>query len=340
MINQRKPISVIPLMNWMMLIIQRFYLTKNEVLRNIPQQVIGPIRWHKAIFIIVTYLYTCNLLRGQTINAGEVFSNMHGIRQEGTTFYEVEGYTIFVQSHKASFDDKGFKKIKKKYSINKEISPVIDTAFQKARVFVKTQVRTKNVTESGVIYLFPQGPSEIKVIGLQTTLRRDEALENFFLKSILENSIPNSVYTSMEVDGIRLAGRFIELGPGCYWMSTHNVQCPNLGQMNWSEFRNIDKAKEMVDVQSDITASKSIGQLLEQDTIKVIFEGNETQALRMKYKIKVPQVIMGGTNILIIYYVVAEVRGKYVACVLSHYDDEIGRNTLPPLLKEVMSLRE
>ncbi|MCB0649156.1 MAG: hypothetical protein KDC49_20940 [Saprospiraceae bacterium] len=288
----------------------------------------------------MTLVCTFNLLRGQAINAIEIFSNTHGIRQEGTTFYEVEGYTIFVQSHRASFDDKGFKKIKKKYSINKEISPVIDTAFQKARVFVKTQVRTKKITESGIIYLFPQGPSEIIVIGLQTTLGRDEALEKFFVKSILENSIPNSVYTTMEVDGIRIAGRFIELGPGCYWMSTHNVQCPNLGQMNWSEFRNIDKAKEMVDAQSDITAGKSIGQLLEQDSIKVIFEGKETQALRMKYKLKVPQVIMGGSNILIIYYVVAEVRGKYVACVLSHYDDEIVRNTLPPLLKEIMSLRE
>ena len=295
---------------------------------------------HKVILTILTFLTSFNLLTAQTIDAGQVFSNTHGIKQEGTTFYEVEGYSIFVHSHKASFDEKGFNKIKKKYSINKEISPVNDTTFQTGKVLVKTYNRTKLVTESDVYYLFPQGQSEIKVIGLQTTNKRDEELEKFFVRSILDNSIPNSVYSSMVVDSINFAGRFIVLGPACHWMGTHNIQCPNLGQMNWAEFRSIDKAKEMVNAQFDITANKAIGEVLQQDTINIIFEGPETKALKTKYKIKIPQLIMGGSNILIIYYVATEVRGKYVACVLSHYTDDVNAKTLPPLLNEVMKLKE
>lgn len=295
---------------------------------------------HKVILTILTFLTSFNLLTAQTIDAGQVFSNTHGIKQEGTTFYEVEGYSIFVHSHKASFDEKGFNKIKKKYSINKEISPVNDTTFQTGKVLVKTYNRTKLVTESDVYYLFPQGQSEIKVIGLQTTNKRDEELEKFFVRSILDNSIPNSVYSSMVVDSINFAGRFIVLGPACHWMGTHNIQCPNLGQMNWAEFRSIDKAKEMVNAQFDITANKAIGEVLQQDTINIIFEGSESKALKTKYKIQIPQLIMGGSNILIIYYVATEVRGKYVACVLSHYTDDVNAKTLPPLLNEVMKLKE
>ena len=295
---------------------------------------------HKAILTILTFLTSFNLLTAQTIDAGQVFSNTHGIKQEGTTFYEVEGYSIFVHSHKASFDEKGFNKIKKKYSINKEISPVNDITFQTCKVFVKTDNRTKLVTESDIYYLFPQGQSEIKVIGLQTITKRDEELEKLFVKSILDNSIPNSVYSSMVVDSINFAGRFIVLGPACHWMGTHNIQCPNLGQMNWAEFRSLDKAKEMMSAQFDITANKAIGEVLQQDTINVIFEGTETKALKTKYKIKIPQFIMAGSNILIIYYVATEVRGKYVACVLSHYTDDVNAKKLPPLLNEVMKLKE
>lgn len=295
---------------------------------------------HKVILTILTFLTSFNLLTAQTIDAGQVFSNTHGIKQEGTIFYEVEGYSIFVHSHKASFDEKGFNKIKKKYSINKEISPTNDTTFQTCKLLVKTDKRTKLVTESGIYYLFPQGQSEIKVIGLQTLNKRDEELEKFFVESILDNSIPSSVYSSMVVDSINFAGRFIVLGPACHWMGTHNIQCPNLGQMNWAEFRNLDKAKEMVNAQFDITANKVIGEVLQQDTINIIFEGTEAKALKTKYKIKIPQLIMGGSNILIIYYVATEVRGKYVACVLSHYTDDVNAKNLPPLLNEVMKLKE
>jgi hypothetical protein len=295
---------------------------------------------HIAILTILILLTSLNLSTAQTINAGQVFSNTHGIKQEGTTFYEVEGYSIFVHIHKASFDDKGVNKIKKKYSINKDILPMVDGDFQTGKVLVKTESRTKKVTETGVYYLFPQGQNEIRVIGLQTTNKRDEQLEKLFVKSILDNSIPNSVYTSMVVDSINFARRYIVLGPACYWMGTHNVQCANLGQMNWAEFRSKDKAKEMVEAQFDITANKAIGEVLQQDTINITFEGTDTKALKTKYKIKIPQLIMGGSNILIIYYVATEVRGKFVACVLSHYTDDVNANKLPPLLNKVMKLKE
>lgn len=297
--------------------------------------------------LILKVLSTClillcfqNLSKSQTIIPVEIFSNTHGIKQEGMTFYEVEGYSIFTENFNSTFDEKGLKKIKKKYSIKKEVPFTTDSTFPSAKIFVITDTFTTKVTGSTIYYLFPKGQTETKIIGVQTVLTRDKNLEAFFVKSILDNTIPESIYTPTGIDSIRFSGRYISLGPACRWMGPHNIQCPNLGQMNWAEFRNIIRAKELLEAQFEITANKSIGEIVKQDTINITFEGSDTKAVKAKYKIKVPQLIMGGSNILIIYYVTATVRGKYVSCVLSHYTDDVNANKLPPLLSEVMKLKE
>lgn len=298
------------------------------------------MKCNKFLLSIFTFIISCHFAAAQTIDAQQVFSNTHGIKQEEATFYEVEGYSVFVHHQKAALDEKGLSRIKKKYSISKEVAAIDDKAFPSAKVLVRTENRTKKVTESGIYYLFPQGESEVKIVGLQTTNKRDEELERFFVRSIMDSTIPGSVYTSMAVDSIRFAGRYIVLGSACRWMGTHNIQCPDMGQMNWAEFRSIEPAQEMIAAQYDIIANKSIGKILQQDTVDILFEGTPAKAIKTKYKIKVPQLIMGGSNILIIYYVVAEVRGKYIACVLSHYTDDVHAKRLPPLLSEVMKLQD
>lgn len=289
-------------------------------------------------FLVITLIYQS--YSAQEIDPVLVYSNMHGIRQEASTFYEVEGYSVFVQIQKTTFDDKGFKKIKKKYSIDKEKVAFDNQDFLGGKIFEQTEQRTGKVKQSAVYYLFPEGEYATKVIGFQTVNSRDLQLEKFLVKAILGNAVPERVYTSMYVDSIKFADRFITLGPACNWMGTHNIQCPYMGQMNWAEFRSLDRAKEMIDAQFDITANRAMGEILEQDTIDVKFEGTDANAVKTKYKIQIPQLIMGGSNILIIYYVATEVRGKYVACVMSHYTDDINAKQLPPLLSEVMELKE
>ncbi len=293
-----------------------------------------------TIFILIISLITFHFAIGQNENAELIFSNVHGIIQEKTTFFEVEGYEIFIQVHNTKFNDKGIKKLKRKYSIPKDDVGFIDSTLQTNMYFVTTDQRNEEIVQSNVYYFIPIAEGEIKVIGLQTLLSRDEELENFFVKSIIENTVPNSVYTSMIIDSIKFAGRYISLGPACNWMGTHNIQCPNLGQMNWGEFRTLERAKEMVEKQQKLNNDKSIVKILEQNEIDVIFEGEETKATRVTYKFKVPQLVMGGSNVLITYYIAGKVRNKYVGCVLSHYTDDVKHGDLPPLLGEVMELKK
>lgn len=76
------------------------------------------------------------------------------------------------------------------------------------------------------------------------------------------------------------------------------------------------------------------------EEVDVYFKNSETKAIRSKEKIKLPELVMGGSNILIIYYVSTKVRDRYVTCVLSHYTDDVNADNLPPLLSEVMALKE
>ncbi|HEX4887408.1 MAG TPA: hypothetical protein VFV37_05110 [Luteibaculaceae bacterium] len=110
--------------------------------------------------------------------------------------------------------------------------------------------------------------------------------------------------------------------------------------MNWSEFSSLERAKQMTEGQKALNASLKMGDVLEDVEVDVIFEGQPTKALRRTLKIKIPQLIMGGSNILIIYYVTAQVNNRYISCTLSHYTDDVNAKKLPPLLREVMALRE
>ena len=61
------------------------------------------------------------------------------------------------------------------------------------------------------------------------------------------------------------------------------------------------EAKEMVEAQFDITANKAIGEVLQQDTIDIIFEGTATKALKTKYKILFNALIVGSIAVIMMY---------------------------------------
>jgi hypothetical protein len=110
--------------------------------------------------------------------------------------------------------------------------------------------------------------------------------------------------------------------------------------MSWAIFDNQKQAEEYRDTHFEITKNKNLTDIKEEKWIMLKFEGQETKALKTRVKIQLPKFAMGGSNILIAYYVTAQVRGKYVTCILSHYTDDVGADKLPPLLSEVMELIE
>jgi hypothetical protein len=281
-------------------------------------------------------------LYAQTNENDKIFSNAHGLTRGTSLFFEVEGYDIFTCDHDDLYFDKtGIRIAKRKYKIDKENIGRVDSMLAiKHQYFVTDYKITDGLNQKSVFYFIPREDNKLKVIAFSRALDRDVQIERLFVKSIIDSSVPEYVYSQPNTDSLNFAGRYLYLGGACRWMGPHNVQCPDFGQISWAEFRSIEQAEQLTELNCQITASKGMGEVLGKDKVDVIFEGVETKALKIKYKIKIPRLIMGGSNLLIAYYVSAEIRGKNIACIMSQYTDDVNANNLAPLLGEVMKLKQ
>jgi hypothetical protein len=138
---------------------------------------------------------------------------------------------------------------------------------------------------------------------------------------------------------INFAGRTVQLKDHFEWMAPDNIYCPGNGQMSWSVHSTMDKAIRARDFQLIKNNDVKLVEILKQDTVPIFFEGSTVQGLRVTYKSKVPRIFWGkGSKILLVYYIVAFVRNQFVACVLSHYEDQLPNGNVPPPLDNVMTL--
>ncbi|MGB0175836.1 MAG: hypothetical protein ACPF9D_01635, partial [Owenweeksia sp.] len=157
--------------------------------------------------------------------------------------------------------------------------------------------------------------------------------------AISAEGIPEYVITGITPSTVDFSGRMIEVSPGCRWMEPHNIQCPGKGQVNWSLHTTAEEASEALEQQIYYTRTFKQAELMSEEEVPVIFEGVPLMARKMVYHIKMPKLLMGGSNILIIYYVSTEVRGNHLHCVMSFYDTDASPGGLAPLVKQIMQLR-
>lgn len=289
------------------------------------------------ITTFILFLTICAFAQEPSVKIDDL---IHGIKQEGADFYEVSGYDVFKQILKAPITENNIKKFNKKFDFAKDYQPVYRQLEGAYLVFESDRsVDEESIQPGKYYYTYQDENGHGYVIGFVGFSTRDTSVEHYMVDAIRNDILPESIYSSQHVDSIKFAGRYIELGPACRWMNTHNIQCPNYGQMNWSEFRDSTRAAEMTAFQRSLNNQKFLGKEKENTSVKVDFEGDEVEALKTKVKIKVPELVMGGSNVLVVYYVTAHVRDRYVSCVLSHFTDDVNADGLPPLLQEVMELR-
>ena|GEM_PF-6689104 len=237
-------------------------------------------------------------------------------------------------------DEKGLSKIRKKYKL-KNGQPSSDPAILKDhKILLKSESKNGLITHYAY-YLLRDADQKTTVIGFGRELPRDPALERPFVNAYIANQIPPFIYTQIEIDSIDFVGRTIQLGSACRWMKPHNIQCPDLGQMNWAIFDSLSTAEAYRDSRYQMNKRRSLTNIVEEEWVTVRFENVETRALRTRMKIRLPKAVVGGSNVLIVYYVTQRIRGKYVTCVLSQYEDDVNvrRHGLAPLLSEVLTLQ-
>lgn len=290
-----------------------------------------------TLFVLLT---TVSLAQNDSI-----LTRLQGIKNIKIDFYNVDGYLITSQLFDYPFTPKGLKKIYRKYSIKKDITPVKDEELPYNNYYItNNEKRTDQLTQNNSYYFIETEEKQINIIKFSAINKRDKNLEHKIVALIIERKIPRKNYASMSPDSINFAGRYIKLGGRCHWTNVNTLQCPGYGEMNWSVHKDSNDAQNTVEHQLELTKLKKYGKVISEEMVDIEFEGTVTKAKKIIFDFTgVTSVLVGvtGGKTLTIFYVASKVRGNYVSCVLSFWNnDAITKNGLSPLLEEVMQLKE
>jgi len=285
------------------------------------------------------YTYICFLLLPiLTFSQNYDLSGMQGLKNEsGDLMFEIAGYEIFISETKGQINNtKTINSIKKKSQLTNILSEYGDYIFETNVKIIATVEKIKgkpNVQNNKTSYLFNKSEKEVTNILFQTCNQRDIFLEQEVVKTYLENKLSDYI-DNWAADSVSFAGRTLNLGSACKWMSPHNIHCRG-GQISWSEFPSFQSAN--LDANTRIAANSGDNNvlILQEEDIDVIFEDIPSVAHRVVYYQKSRY---GRTNPLIAYYIVQEVRGRYISCVMSNYGYNRNDYELAPLLQQVMSI--
>jgi len=293
----------------------------------------------KQVFTFLC-LCLCGIIYSQNNN---YFERLQAVISSNAIFYNVDGIDITSKSFNSKFNEKDLKKVLRTYKIKKKDPKSKDSQLGVDNfVYDQSEVLVEH-KKLNVIYYVLDFKTKVTIISFAYTQERDVRFERQFVNDFITDNIPTESFVSSKVDSIEFAGRKIKLGGNCRWMNVRNMQCPYYGQMNWSIHKSLQSAKQSVEGQFLLTKHKKGGKVISEISTPIIFEGKETMAKSIVYDFTGVNSIlagMSGGKTLTIYYVAEEIRGHFISCVLSFWNnDEINESGLPSLLEEVMSLK-
>jgi hypothetical protein len=274
-----------------------------------------------------------------------ILERLQAIKNNNVTYCNIDGYQIMSENFNTTLSEKGLRKIFRKYDIDKNIATTKDEQLPYNNLTAITdKTLIEGIVQNNAVYFVEKDKNQIQVIQLSAVNKRDKEFERIIVGMLVENSIPDENFADVTISTINFAGREITLGSNCYWTAINTVQCPYLGEMNWSVHKELADAQNSVDYQFAITASSKTGKVVLEEQVAIVFEGTETMAKKIIYDFKgVTSLLAGmsGGKTLTVFYVAAPVRGNYVSCVLSFWNnDNISETGLVPLLDEVMQLKQ
>lgn len=290
-----------------------------------------------SLFLFTTFAFS------QEID--DYAKRLKAINNQTIIFYNVEGVNFSSQTFSNQFNEKGLKKLYRKYSIKDDDLKVRDESLTNNNFFItKTEKVAENLNQINSYYFVENQNKTVSIFWFGYFDKLDKEFERKYVNLILKDEIPKKVFETMTIDSIDFVGRKIKLGNNCYWTNVNTVQCPYNGEMNWSVHKTLESAKKSIQNQFNVTKNKKGGKVLSETEVEVIFEDIETKAKKVIYDITgVNSLLVGvsGGKTLTIYYVATKVRENYVSCCMSFWNnDNIKESGLSPLLEEVMKLKK
>ena len=270
-------------------------------------------------------------------------TRLRAIHNTPATYYNIDGVDFTSQTLTNSFTEKDLKSIYKKFGISNEESKLKDDSllFNNFHIIKRKKV-TDSLTLITTYYFVEDKQKKVTAFCFNYFENRNPAFERKFIDLIINDQIPNSVFENERIDSIDFAGRKIQLSRSCNWTNVNTVQCTYNGEMNWSIHLTLLSAKNAIKNQLSLTKSKNGLKVISEEEVDIIFENTPTKVLKVIFGFTgVTNLLVktSGAKTLTAYYVANKIRGNYISCVLSFWNnDNINPSGLPPLLNKVMQL--
>ena len=291
---------------------------------------------------LAVFFFVFSVLNFCQAQSDNILERLQALDNNGKTWYNIDGYSVTSENFDYNFDEKGIDKVLKKHSITKQDVKTKDDSLNFNNIFVqKFKKANDTLTQIDSYYIVENQNKKITVVWFIKVNGNDRAMQRELTTLIIENKIPQENFESNRLGTINFGGRKIDLGNNsCYWTFLNDVQCPYFGEMNWSVHKTLQDAQNSVEIQMFSTKSRKSLKISSEEDVAVDFEGVPTKAHKIVFNVsKIVSALAGGKS-LTVYYVAEKVRGNYLSCVMSFWDnDEINPETqLPPLLEKVMKL--
>ena len=280
----------------------------------------------------------------------DLVSRMQALRRGKMEFFNVDGVEISYLPMAGEFTPKD---IAKKYGAilknYKEVKvktsdfTVSDTLLGLRNYYVRKTIDREGLPGYQDEY-FIESKSGTIAVAFQSTHELTQDFERQVAMLFIRKEIPANVFQPSRMDSINFAGRYIYLGGPCHWMSVNNLQCPTNGQMSWSSFPTLGQAQKDIDDHFEFLKRSNKGQIISDEQVDVLFEGQETKARKIVFDFKgVTSVLVGmsGGKVLTIFMAAAPIRGRFVSAVMSHWNnDYVGEEGLPALTSDVLRIKK
>ncbi len=293
------------------------------------------------IIILLPGFVTAQNLLSNLPSSKVFFENFHGLSNDNDHNYiEGEGYNIAIVTFHLEPTESNYKKAAKKTFHKYVVLKQKMNGDPLENFVIENNDPQQGIPVIRKAFLIRGENNTITVISFARFIRMDSNFVNNAVAMIIYNGVYDSVFMHVRPSSLDFLGHNIALGNTCHWMGPDNMQCTHYGQMNWSVYKTMADAEEYKQIQIDANKAKKLTKVISEEKVPVIFEGVETIADRIVFKVKLPKMVTGGSNALIVYYVAAEVHGKFVHCVMSFYEDEAPQGKLAPFIAEVMKLKQ
>jgi hypothetical protein len=295
------------------------------------------------LIVFLSVLLFSNKVFAETDSS--LLSRIEGLRQGDNWFLSIDAMEITVHHLDIPFDKKKIVKKLKRYPISESELAGTDPSISSRNYFLQKSIDAADgfVMEASY-YFIETGDKKVTGIVINAINKREPEVEKILVRLVMDGKITASMLSSMNTDTVLFSGRKLYLGRNCVWRNVNTIQCSGHGEMNWSTHASLESAQAAILNQEKQNKSKKTYKSIKEENVQVIFEGNNEMAKRIVYDIKgVGSALAGmtGGKTLTVYYVAAPVRGNYVSCVLSHWNNDIIEPSgLPGLLAEVMELKK